>query len=160
VRRVAARIRRQRFESDIGRSTSVLHQMHTLYVLWCISILSAESQILYYVRPMYLHSSIVFWSRHVGRPLLGLVCTSSVFVLSFHDYIFILFISLYISIVYHDLCSVVTLFPLYILSLSIIHVSAWLVIAATVKRAYGQWMVYGEFNTLGFVSSPRLAYKS
>jgi len=58
------------------------------------------------------------------------------------------------------LCTMfIILFPLYILSLSIILYLLDLSLTETVKRAYGQWMVYGEFNTLGFVSSPRLAYK-
>jgi len=83
----------------------------------------------------------------------------SVLVLSIYDYIFILFSSLYIFIVSHVYDSVVTLFPLYILSLSFIMCLLDLSLAITVKRTYGQWMVYGEFNTLVFVFSPRLTYK-
>ena len=45
------------------------------------------------------------------------------------------------------------------LSLSFITYLLDLSLAETVERTYGQWMVYGEFNTLGFVFSPRLTYK-
>ena len=133
--------------------------MHTLYVLRCISILSAESQILYYVRLMYFYFSIVY-----------LILTCRTFVIRTFTFILVYLYSVpmiiysfslprYIS----PLCTIFMfscyLFSLYILSLSIILYLLDLSLTETVKRAYGQWMVYGEFNTLGFVSSPRLAYK-
>ena len=102
---------------------------------------------------------LYIWSRLVGRPLSGLVRSFQCICI---QYIWLYIHSLYLAIYLHCVpysCSVITLFPLYIHSLSIISVSAWLVTTGTVKRAYGQWLVYGEFNTLGFISSPRLTYK-
>ena len=103
--------------------------------------------------------SIVCWARHVGRPLSGLICFFSVLVLCFlWLYIFFLFA--------RRISPLWTMYLFYYYFISVVYsysefisASAWLVTTGTIKRAYGQWLVYGEFNTLGFISSPRLAYK-
>src|ERR1700722_1880030 len=75
------------------------------------------------------------------------------------DYICILFTSSYIAIVFIFRFSIVISFPLYILSLIIISYLLDLSLTETVEQTYDQWMVYGEFNTLGFVSRPWLVYR-
>ena len=65
-----------------------------------------------------------------------------------------------IFIVYHYSCSVISLSSATFILWDMILSSAWLVVTDTVKQTYGQWLVYGEFNNLGFVSRVQLVYKS
>jgi len=108
---------------------------------------------------MYFHFSVVI------VPGLWDIFYQDLYILSvylysvIHDYIYTLFTSSYISIVYIFIFSIVISFPLFILSLSFSLYLLDLSLTETVKQTYGQWLVYGEFNTLEFVSRPWLAYK-
>ena len=124
-----------------------------------LSFLSAESRILYYVRLYVFPFQCCYCFRLVGHLLSRLVYSSVYMYFVIHDYICILFTSSYISVVYIFIFSIVISFPLFILSLSFSLYLLDLSLTETVKQTYGQWLVYGEFNTLGFVSRPWLAYK-
>ena len=114
---------------------------------------------MYYVRLFVFSISVLYldpdmWDvRYQDLYLTQCICISALMIIYL-----LLFTSLYIFYVDHVMI-LCTLFPLYILSLSCILYLLDLSLAETVKRTYGQWMVYGEFNTLGFVFSPRLTYK-
>ena len=67
-----------------------------------------------------------------------------------------LFLALYHShCVYDDLFTLFRCWSFWWVIFSLV----WLVTAGTVGLAYGQWLVYGEFNTLRFISRLQLAYK-
>ena len=74
-------------------------------------------------------------------------------------YIYVLLSLIIFHIVYHYRCNYLLYFRCVCIQ-SFIILSAWLVTTETVKQAYGKWLVYGEFNTLGFISRLQLAYKS
>jgi len=114
--------------SMIEVAPSVLHQMHTLYVFRCTFFLSAESQILYYVR-LYVFSFqyCILMIPVCGTSFIQDLYVHSVYLYSvFYGYISILFISSYIDVVYHTYVQMLFISAVYSFS-EYYFVSAWLV---------------------------------
>jgi hypothetical protein len=153
VLRVATRSRRQRSELDRGCSICATSDAHTLCILmyfpFCrLRASSCTMSYCMYLIPFQFCILIPACGTSFVRTCIFFQCILYLLFM----YINVFSLPRHISPLCSYSCSVLYFFSavysfseymLYLLDLSL---------TETVKQTYGQWLVYGEFNTLGSVS--------
>jgi len=139
-------------ETDRGSSISVTSDAHTLCISMYFPFVGREPDLVL-CQILCISISVLYIDPGLWDIFCQDLFSLSVYLYSvIHDYICILFTSSYTFIVYIFIFSIVISFPLFILSLSFSLYLLDLSLTETVKQTYGQWLVYSEFNTPGFVS--------